>query len=151
MYDNKNDKIIIEMYDNNAKSQILNAHIRVRSMGKFSLQTLSKYLVSKRDGVNSKWNHWWSPLLIEFFLSLYMFYLFIGEKPFNCPIAGCTWAFARSDELTRHKRKHNGDKPFVCEFCQRSFARSDHLTLHMKRHQPKTPSRLWIFMILMIP
>jgi len=30
--------------------------------------------------------------------------------------------------------KHTGVKPFACKFCDRAFARSDHLTLHMKRH-----------------
>ena len=45
--------------------------------------------------------------------------------------------FPRSDELTRHYRKHTGAKPFKCKVCERSFARSDHLALHMKRHLPK--------------
>ncbi|MBN3278555.1 UNVERIFIED_CONTAM: hypothetical protein FKN15_064565 [Acipenser sinensis] len=47
---------------------------------------------------------------------------------------GCTWKFARSDELTRHFRKHTGIKPFQCPDCDRSFSRSDHLALHKKRH-----------------
>lgn len=57
-----------------------------------------------------------------------------GEKPYQCTWEGCTWKFARSDELTRHYRKHTGQKPFHCHKCQRSFSRSDHLSLHMKRH-----------------
>ncbi|KYN07812.1 Krueppel-like factor 5 [Cyphomyrmex costatus] len=56
------------------------------------------------------------------------------EKPYQCTWEGCTWKFARSDELTRHYRKHTGQKPFKCHLCQRSFSRSDHLSLHMKRH-----------------
>ncbi|KAF3843949.1 hypothetical protein F7725_015997 [Dissostichus mawsoni] len=47
---------------------------------------------------------------------------------------GCSWKFARSDELTRHYRKHTGQKPYECLLCQRAFSRSDHLALHMKRH-----------------
>ncbi|OXU28660.1 hypothetical protein TSAR_001942, partial [Trichomalopsis sarcophagae] len=57
-----------------------------------------------------------------------------GHKPYQCTWEGCSWKFARSDELTRHYRKHTGQKPFKCHLCQRSFSRSDHLSLHMKRH-----------------
>ncbi|KAK3523764.1 hypothetical protein QTP70_009663 [Hemibagrus guttatus] len=57
-----------------------------------------------------------------------------GEKPYQCTWEGCTWRFARSDELTRHFRKHTGIKPFRCTDCDRSFSRSDHLALHRRRH-----------------
>ncbi|KAB7494445.1 Dendritic arbor reduction protein 1 [Armadillidium nasatum] len=56
----------------------------------------------------------------------------------GCHWPECQWRFARSDELTRHYRKHTGAKPFKCKVCERSFARSDHLALHMKRHMPKS-------------
>lgn len=62
------------------------------------------------------------------------FSLCAGEKPYKCMWEGCTWKFARSDELTRHFRKHTGVKPFQCPDCERSFSRSDHLALHKKRH-----------------
>ena len=61
-----------------------------------------------------------------------------GEKPYKCSWEGCTWKFARSDELTRHYRKHTGMRPFKCTRCERSFSRSDHLSLHMKRHAGET-------------
>jgi len=57
-----------------------------------------------------------------------------GEKPYACQWHGCPWKFARSDELTRHCRKHTGDRPFTCPLCDRKFSRSDHLALHAKRH-----------------
>ncbi|TGZ54878.1 hypothetical protein DBV15_01929 [Temnothorax longispinosus] len=37
-----------------------------------------------------------------------------GEKPYQCQWPECEWRFARSDELTRHYRKHTGAKPFKC-------------------------------------
>jgi len=33
---------------------------------------------------------------------------FLGEKPYKCSWPQCNWRFARSDELTRHSRKHTG-------------------------------------------
>ncbi|GLD46359.1 Kruppel-like factor 5 like isoform X1 [Lates japonicus] len=60
---------------------------------------------------------------------------YAGEKPYRCTWENCDWRFARSDELTRHYRKHTGAKPFKCVACSRCFSRSDHLALHMKRHQ----------------
>lgn len=45
--------------------------------------------------------------------------LFPGEKPYRCSWDGCEWRFARSDELTRHFRKHTGAKPFKCAHCDR--------------------------------
>ena len=65
------------------------------------------------------------------------FFSFSGEKPFNCPYTDCDKIFARSDELSRHKRAHTGEKKFVCPTCSRPFVRSDHLLKHMKRHEKK--------------
>lgn len=48
------------------------------------------------------------------------FFYPLGEKPYKCSWEGCEWRFARSDELTRHYRKHTGAKPFKCNHCDRS-------------------------------
>lgn len=63
-----------------------------------------------------------------------MLLLVTGEKPFCCMWEGCGRQFSRSDELSRHKRTHTGEKKFACTICGRRFMRSDHLTKHVKRH-----------------
>ena len=70
-------------------------------------------------------------------LGIYVSHMFSrpsGEKPFSCSWDGCDKKFARSDELSRHRRTHTGEKKFVCPVCDRRFMRSDHLTKHARRH-----------------
>ncbi len=59
---------------------------------------------------------------------------FLGEKPFSCAWPNCDKTFARSDELSRHRRTHTGEKKHVCPVCKKAFMRSDHLSKHQKRH-----------------
>ncbi|KAA0200307.1 Krueppel factor 11 [Fasciolopsis buskii] len=47
----------------------------------------------------------------------------------------CGQRFTRSDELTRHRRRHDGSKPFTCSACFRKFGRADHLRVHFRRHE----------------
>ena len=42
-----------------------------------------------------------------------------------CDFAGCGWRFARRDELTRHHRRHTGQRPYICNVCHSTFRRSD--------------------------
>uniref|UniRef100_A0A3P8PI32 C2H2-type domain-containing protein n=1 Tax=Astatotilapia calliptera TaxID=8154 RepID=A0A3P8PI32_ASTCA len=57
-----------------------------------------------------------------------------GEKPYKCKWEGCERRFARSDELSRHRRTHTGEKKFACPMCLSRFMRSDHLAKHARRH-----------------
>lgn len=66
-----------------------------------------------------------------------------GEKPFSCHWEGCDKRFARSDELSRHRRTHTGEKKFVCTVCDRRFMRSDHLTKHARRHMTTKRASTW--------
>ena len=66
-----------------------------------------------------------------------------GEKPFSCHWEGCDKKFARSDELSRHRRTHTGEKKFVCNVCDRRFMRSDHLTKHARRHMTAKRASSW--------
>uniref|UniRef100_A0A8C2YC11 KLF transcription factor 13 n=1 Tax=Coturnix japonica TaxID=93934 RepID=A0A8C2YC11_COTJA len=65
-----------------------------------------------------------------------------GERPFECSWEGCDKKFARSDELSRHRSTHTGEKHFACPVCEKRFMRSDHLTKHARRHANFHPSML---------
>jgi len=56
-----------------------------------------------------------------------------GEKPFSCDWNNCPKKFARSDELSRHRRTHTGEKRYECPVCHQQFVRSDHLAKHSLR------------------
>ncbi|VDP67380.1 unnamed protein product [Echinostoma caproni] len=58
----------------------------------------------------------------------------LKDPSFDCTPFICGERFTRSDELTRHRRRHDDLRPFVCSECSRAFRRADHLQMHMKRH-----------------
>lgn len=54
----------------------------------------------------------------------------------------CGWRFSRSDELSRHKRSHTGEKTHLCPFCSKGFSRSDHLSKHLRVHRQELPDNI---------
>ena len=40
---------------------------------------------------------------------------------FRCKIDGCSSEFKKSCNLRDHFRKHTGQRPFECKFCQKTF------------------------------
>uniref|UniRef100_A0A672HBU9 C2H2-type domain-containing protein n=1 Tax=Salarias fasciatus TaxID=181472 RepID=A0A672HBU9_SALFA len=68
-----------------------------------------------------------------------------GEKPFKCKWEGCERRFTRSDELSRHRRTHTGEKKFACPMCLSRFMRSDHLAKHTRRHLAGRRANCWMF------
>lgn len=52
------------------------------------------------------------------------------KSNFNCDV--CKKHFSRNYDLKRHRRMHEGTKPYACTTCERSFSRQDALQRHQK-------------------
>lgn len=63
-----------------------------------------------------------------------------GDKPLVCDI--CDRRFSESSNLSKHKRTHEVKGRFVCSFegCGKDFHRQDQLRRHMKQHEGKGPA-----------
>lgn len=55
-----------------------------------------------------------------------------GLKRFQCTY--CPKRFGTRNSQVCHERLHTGERPFVCEICQRGFVQSEGLRSHMKNH-----------------
>ncbi|XP_025106288.1 transcription factor E4F1-like isoform X2 [Pomacea canaliculata] len=57
-------------------------------------------------------------------------------RQYRCTYEGCPYAFKTKGSLTRHIRRHTGERPYSCEACGRKFAESGALTRHMRARNP---------------
>jgi hypothetical protein len=53
-----------------------------------------------------------------------------GRKSFPCLNPGCGMKFPKRNALVQHMRSHTGERPEVCEYCQRAFS----LKCNLRRH-----------------
>ena len=54
----------------------------------------------------------------------------LGKKLPQCEV--CRKSCASNADLVRHRRKHTGEKPFNCDFCDKSFVHTGGLNKHIR-------------------
>ncbi|KAM0756057.1 hypothetical protein T439DRAFT_320745 [Meredithblackwellia eburnea MCA 4105] len=67
-----------------------------------------------------------------------------GKAGYVCLWEGCDRCedgkgFAQRQKVMRHLQTHTGDRPFVCDVCNKSFSEATTLTQHMRVHTNERP------------
>jgi len=61
----------------------------------------------------------------------------IGERPYICEM--CNKAFSLQNHLITHKRTHDGERPYIGEVCNEAFTHQCHLITHKHVHSGERP------------
>lgn len=62
--------------------------------------------------------------------------IFTGEKPYICPIEGCSKAYSNSSDRFKHVRTHQEEKPYICKMpgCNKRYTDPSSLRKHVRTH-----------------
>lgn len=59
----------------------------------------------------------------------------IARRRLECHLCGYSYPRFTIKGLKMHMRKHTGEKPFQCQFCQKYYPRPEALAQHIQRHR----------------
>ena len=60
-----------------------------------------------------------------------------GQRPYACN--ECPATFTQNSHLKVHMLKHSGERPYVCSYCSATFTRSSYLNRHTLKHVGQSP------------
>ncbi|GFU31962.1 hypothetical protein NPIL_149081 [Nephila pilipes] len=55
----------------------------------------------------------------------------------KCPY--CSYTSSFSGSIKKHMAVHTGDRPYVCDTCQKSFTQKENLKRHLRVHSGERP------------